>query len=76
MTQRIRIGLAGAGRMGQIHAASLSARCPTARLACVFDADADTDTDTDADRGRRMAERLGVPWARAAHFDNTGRERQ
>ena len=28
MTQRIRIGLAGAGRMGQMHAASLSARCP------------------------------------------------
>lgn len=70
MTQRIRIGLAGAGRMGQIHAASLSARCPTAQLACVFDADAD------ADRGRRVAERFGVPWARAAHFDNTGRERQ
>ncbi len=72
MTQRIRIGLAGAGRMGQIHAASLSARCPTAQLACVFDADADAD----ADRGRRVAERFGVPWARAAHFDNTGRERQ
>ena len=74
MTQRIRIRLAGAGRMGQIHAASMSARCPTAQLACVFDADADADAD--ADRGRRMAERLGVPWARAAHFDNTGRERQ
>jgi predicted dehydrogenase len=72
MTQRIRIGLAGAGRMGQIHAASLSARCPTAQLACVFDADADAD----ADRGRRVAERFGVPWARAAHFNNTGRERQ
>jgi predicted dehydrogenase len=57
MTQRIRIGLAGAGRMGQIHAASLSARCPTAELACVFDAD--------ADRGRRVAERFEVPWARS-----------
>ena len=68
MTQRIRIGLAGAGRMGQIHAASLSARCPSAQLACVFDAD--------AGRGRRAAERFGVPWARAALVDNTGRESQ
>jgi myo-inositol 2-dehydrogenase/D-chiro-inositol 1-dehydrogenase len=57
MTQRIRIGLAGAGRMGQMHAASLSARCPAAQLACVFDAD--------ADRGRRVAERFEVPWARS-----------
>ena len=57
MTQRIRIGLAGAGRMGQIHAASLSARCPTAQLACVFDAD--------ADRGRQVAERFEVPWAKS-----------
>ncbi len=30
MTQRIRIGLAGAGCMGRIHAASLSARSPAA----------------------------------------------
>jgi inositol 2-dehydrogenase len=57
MTQRIRIGLAGAGRMGQIHAASLSARCPTAQLACVFDAD--------ADRGRQVAKRFEVPWAKS-----------
>ena len=68
MTQRIRIGLAGAARIAQIHAASLSARCPSAQLACVFDAG--------AGRGRRAAERSGVPRARAAHFDNTGRERQ
>jgi predicted dehydrogenase len=68
MTQRIRIGLAGAGRMGQIHAASLSARCRTAQLACVADAD--------ADRGRRVAERFGVPWARAALFNNTEQERR
>ena len=68
MTQRIRIGLARAGRMGQIHAASLSARCPAAQLAWVFDAD--------AGRGRQVAERFGVPWARAALFNNTGRERQ
>ena len=68
MTQRIRIGLAGAARMGQIHAASLSARCPSAQVACVF--------DTGAGRGRRAAERFGVPWARNSLFYNTGRERQ
>jgi NAD-dependent oxidoreductase involved in siderophore biosynthesis len=68
MTQPIRIGLAVAGRMGQIHAASLSARCPAAQVACVFDAG--------ADRGRRVAERFGVPWARNSLFYNTGRERQ
>ena len=62
MTQRIRIGLAGVGRMGQIHAASLSARCPTAQLAGVFDAD--------ADRGRRVAERFEVPWARSDEVTN------
>ena len=28
MTRRVRIGLAGLGRMGRIHAASLSGRCP------------------------------------------------
>jgi myo-inositol 2-dehydrogenase/D-chiro-inositol 1-dehydrogenase len=40
MRRRVRIGLAGLGRMGRIHAASLAARCPSAELACVFDADA------------------------------------
>lgn len=39
MTRRVRIGLAGLGRMGRIHAANLSGRCPSAQLACVFDAD-------------------------------------
>ncbi len=33
MTRRVRIGLAGLGRMGRIHAASLSGRCPSAQLA-------------------------------------------
>ena len=41
MRRRVRIGLAGLGRMGRIHAASLAARCPSAELACVFDADAE-----------------------------------
>ena len=43
MTRKIRIGLAGLGRMGRIQAASLSARRPSAQLACVFDADQGTD---------------------------------
>jgi inositol 2-dehydrogenase len=38
-TRRIRIALAGLGRMGRIHAANLAARCPSARLACIFDTD-------------------------------------
>ena len=41
MRRRVRVGLAGLGRMGRIHAASLATRCPSAELACVFDADAD-----------------------------------
>ena len=32
MTRRIRIGLAGLGRIGRIHAASPSGRCPPAQL--------------------------------------------
>ena len=28
MSHRVRIGLAGLGRMGRVHAASLIARCP------------------------------------------------
>src|ERR1700753_669100 len=39
MSRRVRVGLAGLGRMGRIHAASLATRCPSAELACVFDAD-------------------------------------
>jgi len=53
--RRIRIGLAGLGRMGRIHAASLSGRCPSAQLACVFDADADA--------ARQAGEQAGVPAA-------------
>ncbi|HZB51902.1 MAG TPA: Gfo/Idh/MocA family oxidoreductase [Mycobacteriales bacterium] len=36
--RRLRVGLAGLGRMGRIHAASLAWRCPSARLAGVTDA--------------------------------------
>jgi myo-inositol 2-dehydrogenase/D-chiro-inositol 1-dehydrogenase len=60
VTRRIRIGLAGLGRMGQIHAASLAGRCPSAQLACVFDADADV--------ARQVAGQFGV--ARAESFDD------
>ena len=55
MTRRVRIGLAGLGRMGRIHAANLSGRCPSAQLACVFDADAGV--------ARRAGERFAVPRA-------------
>ena len=37
--RRLRVGLAGLGRMGRIHAANLAGRCPSARLAGVTDAD-------------------------------------
>lgn len=55
MTGRVRIGLAGLGRMGRIHAASLSGRCPSAELACVYDADQAA--------ARQLASELGVPSA-------------
>jgi predicted dehydrogenase len=55
MTRRLGVGLAGLGRMGRIHAANLSARCPSARLACVYDADQDA--------ARQAGEQYEVPWA-------------
>ena len=57
MTPRVRVGLAGLGRMGRIHAASLSGRCPSAELACVFDADAAVARDA--------AGQSGVPWVKS-----------
>jgi inositol 2-dehydrogenase len=60
VTRRVRVALAGLGRMGRIHAANLSGRCPSAELACVFDADAGT--------ARQVAGQFGVPWARS--FDD------
>ena len=57
MRPRVRIGLAGLGRMGRIHAASLSGQCPSAELACVFDADPAV--------ARQAAEQFGVPWVKS-----------
>src|SRR3954471_22341183 len=37
--QRLRIGLAGLGRMGRLHAANLARHCPSAELVAVTDAD-------------------------------------
>jgi len=37
--ERLRIGLAGLGRMGRIHAANLARHCPSAELVAVTDAD-------------------------------------
>jgi inositol 2-dehydrogenase len=53
----VRIGLAGLGRMGRIHATNLASRCVVARLGCVF--------DVNADAAREAAERLDVPWAKS-----------
>ncbi len=52
--RRVGIGLAGLGRMGRIHAASLAGRCAAADLACVYDADPVLASG--------VAERLDVPW--------------
>ncbi|HEY2520263.1 MAG TPA: Gfo/Idh/MocA family oxidoreductase [Streptosporangiaceae bacterium] len=60
MTHRVRVGLAGMGRMGRIHAASLATRCPSAELACVFDADAGLAS--------QVADQFGV--ARAESYES------
>ncbi len=52
---RVAIGLAGLGRMGRVHARSLTARCADAALACVYDADPAV--------AERVATELDVPWA-------------
>jgi predicted dehydrogenase len=51
---QVGIGLAGLGRMGRIHAESLAAHCPSARLTAVF--------DTSEAVAREAGERYGVPW--------------
>jgi myo-inositol 2-dehydrogenase/D-chiro-inositol 1-dehydrogenase len=58
--RRIRVALAGLGRMGRIHADNLAFRCTAARLAGVYDADAERTDD--------VAFRLDVPAVRS--FDD------
>ncbi len=52
---RVGIGLAGLGRMGRVHARSLTARCADARLSCVYDADPAV--------AETVAATLDVPWS-------------
>lgn len=59
MSRRLRVGLAGLGRMGRIHAANLATRCPSAELAGV--------TDADPALAAAVGTGLGVPVA--ASFD-------
>jgi inositol 2-dehydrogenase len=54
MTGKVRIALAGLGRMGRIHAANLATRCPSARLACIV--------DVSEGAARTLGEQLEVPW--------------
>ncbi|HYT10731.1 MAG TPA: Gfo/Idh/MocA family oxidoreductase [Mycobacteriales bacterium] len=53
--RRLRVGLAGLGRMGLIHSRNLAWRCPSAQLVAVTDADAAT--------AARVGAELGVPVA-------------
>lgn len=53
MAQRLRVGLAGLGRMGRIHAANLAWHCPSAELTAV--------TDADASAAAAVGAELGVP---------------
>lgn len=55
MSRRLRVALAGLGRMGRIHAANLAGRCRSAELACVLDARPEV--------ARAVGEELGVPWS-------------
>jgi inositol 2-dehydrogenase len=53
--RRVRIGVAGLGRIGLLHAEHLAGRVPSGELTRVVDADEDLAAET--------AERLGVPWS-------------
>lgn len=52
--ERVRVGIAGLGRMGRFHAENLAMRVPSAELALVVDAEEDV--------ARRTGEALGVGW--------------
>src|SRR6188472_2862009 len=49
--ERLRVGLAGLGRMGRIHAANLARHCPSAELVAVTDADRAVATAVGAEVG-------------------------
>lgn len=53
--RRVRLGLAGLGRMGRLHAENLAGRTPSVEFVRVVDVD-----ETDA---RTTGERLGVEWS-------------
>jgi inositol 2-dehydrogenase len=59
-TRRVRLGVTGLGRIGQMHAANLAGRAPSIELVGVVDAVGDVAEET--------GERLGVPWM--ASFDD------
>lgn len=52
---KVGIGLAGLGRMGRVHARSLTGRCGDAGLVCVYDANAEV--------AEQAAKEMDVPWA-------------
>ncbi len=52
---RVRLGIAGLGRMGRVHAANAAGRCPSVELAAVFDPLAECAAE--------IAGRFGVPAA-------------
>lgn len=54
-SRRLRVGLAGLGRMGRIHAANLARRCPSVDLVAV--------TDFDPVAGAAVGAEFGVPVA-------------
>lgn len=57
MGRKVRVALAGLGRMGRIHAHNLASRCSDAQLATVFDANPDAARD--------VSDSLDVPWTKS-----------
>jgi len=53
-SRKIRVGVAGLGRIGSLHAENIAGRIPFAELASVVDAD--------ASRAEEYGNRYGVPW--------------
>ena len=53
MSEKLRIGIIGAGRIGKLHAANLVNRVPGAEVAAV--------SDVVADAAKDLAESLGIP---------------